>query len=111
MKTTNVTEKAFVGNPHARLDEGEVASAMPRRGAVRYDGLLVFCMVAVLAVALHAFASDDDWVYDTSARPIETVSEVEASFSGVFDSRWRDWGESVPIGLNMNPRGTMMIFR
>ena len=27
MKTTNVTEKAFAGNPHAWFDEGEVASA------------------------------------------------------------------------------------
>ena len=73
--------------------------------------LITLAATICLAAVLHAFASDDDWVYDTSARPSETVSVGEASFSGVFDSRWRDWGESIPIGLNMNPRGTMMIFR
>ena len=49
MKTTNVTEKAFVGNPHARLDEGEVASAMPRRGSLLYVMRLVAFGVSVAA--------------------------------------------------------------
>ena len=69
---------------------------------------IVFGM-AFAALAVSAFADADDWVYDTSARPLETVSAGEAVFSGVFDSRWRDCEESEPGGLDMTPRGIMLI--
>ena len=66
MKTTNVTEKAFAGNPHARLDEGEVASAMPRRGSLHYNmktRMVAFVAAAVVVARLFAVTSV---VYDAS---------------------------------------------
>ena len=66
--------------------------------------------ILAMVVAV-AYADAEDWVYDTSARPTETVSVGEASFGGIFDSRWRDWEESEPGALDMNPRGTLMVFR
>ena len=60
MKTTNVTEKAFAGNPHARLDEGEVASAMPRRGSLHYNmktRMVAFVAAAVVVARLFAVTS------------------------------------------------------
>ena len=73
--------------------------------------LIMVIATAAASLALSVFASDDDWVYDTSSRPTETVSVGEASLGGIFDSRWRDWEESEPGALDMNPRGTMMVFR
>ena len=54
--------KPYAGNPHARFDEGEVASAAtPRRGPLfytkkdvikRYGSLLAMCMISFMAEAV-----------------------------------------------------------
>ena len=74
MKTTNVTEKAFAGNPHVapsqcygvtgRFDEGEVASsAMPRRNFLLYKNLKSWLPAAVVVLALTTFADVASNVY------------------------------------------------
>ena len=46
--------KPDAGNPHVRFDEGEVASAKPRRGSLLYKKLLTLAAVALVASASQA---------------------------------------------------------
>ena len=86
-----------------------------------------FCLIglAALAIAGVAVAEDIPWTYDTSKRVPETVSSGQttmtpfdsrctgqgASAADAFDSRWSDWGESEPRGLDSTPAGAIIIIR
>ena len=48
MKNAALSGKPYAGNPHVRFDEGEVASAKPRRGSLLYKKIVV--MAAFFAV-------------------------------------------------------------
>jgi hypothetical protein len=51
MTNATLRGKPDAGNPHVRFDEGEVASAKPRRGSLLYKKLLMAVVAAVAAVA------------------------------------------------------------
>ena len=58
--------KPDAGNPHVRFDEGEVASAKPRRGSLLYKKLLMILSLAVLSrVGLGANA----WMQEARKTP------------------------------------------
>ena len=73
--------KPDAGNPHVRFDEGEVASAKPRRGSLLYTKLM---MSAVSLASLPVFAGVHTWCY-TGSDPAQ--------------ARWNvpgNWEEGVP---------------
>ena len=86
-----------------------------------------FCLIGLTALAIAgvAVAEDIPWTYDTSKRVPETVSSGQAtlapfdsrctgqgaSAADAFDSRWSDWGESEPRGLDSTPAGAIIIVR
>ena len=43
--------KPDAGNPHVRFDEGEVASAKPRRGSLLYKKIIGLAAFAALSTA------------------------------------------------------------
>ena len=43
--------KPDAGNPHVRFDEGEVASAKPRRGSLLYKAHTLMGTILLLAIA------------------------------------------------------------
>ena len=51
-KTAVLNGKPDAGNPHVRFDEGEVASAKPRRGSLLYKNSGGFSFAVVFATAL-----------------------------------------------------------
>ena len=64
-KTAVLNGKPYAGNPHVRFDEGEVASAKPRRGSLLYKSLkLVAAVVVCAGSAMPALA--DDWTYSNN---------------------------------------------
>ena len=74
---TNVIhrQKPYAGNPHVRFDEGEVASAKPRRGSLLYKGSFSQILaVLVVQSACMAFADNDVFVV-----PVGTTYTVDAS--------------------------------
>ena len=58
MKNAALSGKPYAGNPHVRFDEGEVASAKPRRGSLLYNKIKLSCVLAVLCAAASVFATD-----------------------------------------------------
>ena len=50
--------KPDAGNPHVRFDEGEVASAKPRRGSLLYSKSLFGAMCAALCAAVAGAEGD-----------------------------------------------------
>lgn len=54
MRDATLSGKPYVGDPHVGFDEGEDASAKPRRGALLYRRLVVVGFVAVGIVCLTA---------------------------------------------------------
>lgn len=85
------------------------------------------CLIGLVALAFAcvALAEDIPWTYDTSKRVPETVSSGQAtmapfdsrctgqgaSAADAFDSRFGDWGESEPCGLDSTPAGVVIIVR
>ena len=61
MKNAALSGKPYAGNPHVRFDEGEVASAKPRRGSLLYMTRCVLSAIA-LSLSLAAVAASDDAV-------------------------------------------------
>ena len=58
MKNAALSGKPYAGNPHVRFDEGEVASAKPRRGSLLYKTSAGILGVAMMSASC-AFASFD----------------------------------------------------
>ena len=94
--------KPDTGNPHVRFDEGEVASAKPRRGSLLYKKAIrleKWCLLSILALLVSpcAFAT----VY------YHTGSDLNASAKAFEDeTRWTDRA-ATPTGVapirNENP--------
>ena len=76
--------KPDAGNPHVRFDEGEVASAKPRRGSLLYNKhkLLV---AAVLITAEFAFAETFTW---TGAQDAYWTNAANWTVGGVASTRF-----------------------
>jgi len=68
MKNATLRGKPDAGNPHVRFDEGEVASAKPRRGSLLYKKLTVSLVLAALAVDFGVAAPAVEKPYDFRAR-------------------------------------------
>ena len=57
--------KPDAGNPHVRFDEGEVASAKPRRGSLLYKNT-AFLASIFAAVAAFGGVLDNAWIKGTT---------------------------------------------
>jgi len=57
MTNATLRGKPDAGNPHVRFDEGEVASAKPRRGSLLYKKLLLVLAAGFVWVAHSAVPS------------------------------------------------------
>ena len=65
MKNATLNGKPYAGNPHARFDEGIVASEMPRRGALLYNAMKsvvvgVLCLSAAAVEAKSSYSVPED---------------------------------------------------
>src|SRR5574344_1290263 len=56
MTNATLRGKPDAGNPHVRFDEGEVASAKPRRGSLLYMVCKMFSAFTAVMVAAGAWA-------------------------------------------------------
>src|SRR5574344_1571076 len=63
MTNATLRGKPDAGNPHVRFDEGEVASAKPRRGSLLYKKNLLAALC--LCMAGVALAADDTFLLQT----------------------------------------------
>ena len=75
--------KPDAGNPHVRFDEGEVASAKPRRGSLLYSEGLTWTLSAA---SYDAYYPDEEkyvaMVIGKSGKLVMT-NEIEVTESGV----------------------------
>ena len=78
MKNAALSGKPYAGNPHVRFDEGEVASAKPRRGSLLYKRLIVV-LVASVAIGVRAESSYPNIAYDDTV----TISTDQTGDSSV----------------------------
>ena len=103
--------KPDAGNPHVRFDEGEVASAKPRRGSLLYKHLLFASCLALAAFALSAHAADADYPEWIPIEPQITpvVTSVDSDTLGAETSFWMFWRTS-EIGKYPVP-GFLLLFR
>ena len=58
MKNAALSGKPYAGNPHVRFDEGEVASAKPRRGSLLYKRFILGATILCAAGFLRAGTSE-----------------------------------------------------
>ena len=85
--------KPDAGNPHVRFDEGEVASAKPRRGSLLYNRRLAM-LAAVAASAVGAaplLGVAGSCIISGETNRVESTV-VEKPMTGSLDSFWRDFG-------------------
>ena len=88
-KREAINGKPYAGNPHVRFDEGEVASATPRRGSLLYKNMLV--MIGVLAFAVVANASSitidsvaQRWPFNNKLDISYTINGGQDAANGLF---------------------------
>jgi len=85
MTNATLRGKPDAGNPHVRFDEGEVASAKPRRESLLYKSTRKGLALAMCAAALLAGAADVEWKWDDSGRSAtEPVVVEQTQTQGVF---------------------------
>ena len=78
-KNAALSGKPYAGNPHVRFEEGEVASAKPRRGSLLYKALSLASFAALAAgLAFGEAALDPDFAWSTGdvVIPADTIVEV-----------------------------------
>ena len=111
--------KPDAGNPHVRFDEGEVASAKPRRGSLLYTRkkAVAAALTAAITAAPLAAANGDEYQFIVSGDPIaaatvgsssaisgeitlETGALRVAGSADDLEARSRTTGASVAIALN-----------
>ena len=64
LTTSTLDGKPYAGNPHVRFDEGEVASAKPRRGSLLYKKLLMaLALLPLMAAAETEVVDGIEWTY------------------------------------------------
>ena len=81
MMNASLNGKPYAGNPHVRFDEGEVASAKPRRGSLLYTTKTVkVALAAACAVALC----------DASAAVVTRSWDGDASGNWSVAENWTD---------------------
>ena len=83
--------KPDAGNPHVRFDEGEVASAKPRRGSLLYRGLIGW-------LALGSAMSASALTLEVGAG--RTYGTLDAAFGRVQEFRRANTNESVEIRMD-----------
>ena len=83
--------KPDAGNPHVRFDEGEVASAKPRRGSLLYKQLTVV-LAAVVLCGQSAVAAERIFREARHSRGNTNVLKVQP----IDSASWLWTGESVP---------------
>jgi len=91
MKNATLRGKPDAGNPHVRFDEGEVASAKPRRGSLLYrdkviSGACALCLLGVSAANLTV----DFSAPKADFRPALHSSGYAPLFQQAYQSRWND---------------------
>ena len=71
--------RSYAGNPHVRFDEGEVASAKPRRGSLLYRRVLLFSLLVSLsagAVEFYVSPQGDDATTGSAERPFRSLAQA-----------------------------------
>jgi len=83
MTNATLRGKPDAGNPHVRFDEGEVASAKPRRGSLLYNVGKFSMRMTLLLVAALAFASDvrseDAYVHSDGTQYLDTGYVIKSN--------------------------------
>ena len=85
--------KPDAGNPHVRFDEGEVASAKPRRGSLLYNRNVVIGVAGVIALVGAIHAKNLDRVVFLEAHPDDLASEMGTAvlMKGVYEMHVIDY--------------------
>jgi len=110
MMNATLRGKPDAGNPHVRFDEGEVASAKPRRGSLLYRKLLV-CALSMMAMALSVSAAEScdgsdlihRWSFNGSLA--DAVGGKSARLDGA-GAKWNDAANPTAVTLAGGARGT-----
>ena len=113
-KTAVLNGKPDAGNPHVRFDEGEVASAKPRRGSLLYRNLKVawrslcgtgvspvraLALVAVVGWAFTALADIPASAYVQDGLVVQ-FDGIENAGTGTYDATATIWTDLTGNGRN-----------
>ena len=82
--------KPDAGNPHVRFDEGEVASAKPRRGSLLYKRIVLSVCAALAAAVVARGASTLDYVQDGLVAHWDGCENVGRWQHASTTAVWRD---------------------
>ena len=106
------TKKPHEGNPHVRFDEGNVASATPRRGALlckrHANNMVVKALLVAIAIGFaavtHAYDDDLAWKFDTSgSTPVTPVSTEQSALAETLAVCGWGFGADVAGALETRP--------
>ena len=103
--------KPDAGNPHVRFDEGEVASAKPRRGSLLYmnAALSGICRtLAICLISLVASAAEVPWVFEGNTNRV-AASNMGGSVPNLVRSEFSEM-LSLPAELQVK-MGHVIILR
>ena len=78
-KIEAINGKPYAGNPHVRFDEGEAASAAPRRGSLLYKGKQM-SMIAAAAACLNVLGAFTTTAYVPEPQPVKSAVEITALY-------------------------------
>ena len=100
--------KPDAGNPHVRFDEGEVASAKPRRGSLLYELVEIRSKMLVLRNQAVLLDRDVAAIYDVQTKEVnQAVRNNPDKFPDGFVFRlnadeFRDWKSKI-LTSNLSP--------
>jgi len=96
MTNATLRGKPDAGNPHVRFDEGEVASAKPRRGSLLYKRLVLVTVVLAFAGA-EAGIKEMKEAFEKNLP--KTIQSAKLTFTGV-DAGYDVYNCSIPFVWN-----------
>ena len=117
-KTAVLNGKPDAGNPHVRFDEGEVASAKPRRGSLLYMNRVVRAVFAAAVVAGCGSAWADvpasAYVQDGLVAQFDGIENAKDASGKVVHSdadgtKWLDLVSGEPVNLHASAESTPTI--
>jgi len=103
MTNATLRGKPDAGNLHVRFDEGEVASAKPRRGSLLYKKMIVVALVSIMSACLFADALPDGGPYK------ETVDGIEWTFMVKDGEAEVGSGDVEAPAISLQTRGVVTI--
>ena len=100
MKNAALSGKPYAGNPHVRFDEGEVASAKPRRGSLLYMAL------AITVGMLVGVASAENYIVTTDTSIDDGATLKVGSGAGEWNYNGLKFMASAWFGNPIDVNGT-----